>query len=425
MSMQEVRSLREALLQFYDSWAPYPAAEGLLRVHLGGWVASAASEGTARDLLHAALLYAHEVVVHDPVAAYFEPGRRRLRAFEPVRGRGLNTQTSSTHLERTVGFESFYDNLDAHRSHLSLAIPRVGALASLIREGIVVPIPHLKLALQRQPRIWTAVRYLLADDEYTKLVDTPVDRPALTQDEGTLVQFLTPPATAADARVQQYGDAAYYLSRSIAMADASYASYMPPSGTEWAIYDQRLKRLGTVLAREHKLELTVGPALLQSKLPYFSGLLAADVRAVRSSEEAFELWRTRLRGAASQIASLPSEGQTFVDDARDVLKGELDEAAAEVRQSISRTAALKRNLRPTALTVGTGAAGIAALGRPAALGGVAITGMLRWLVDSLLAPNLSGSKAVLAHLLQPPGDDGDDWPKREPLVITPKNRAGA
>jgi hypothetical protein len=430
LSMAQIASLREVVLEFYDAWAPYPAEDGLLRVHLGGWVAAITSEGIPRDLLHAALIYAHEVVVHDPVAAYFEPRRRSLQIFEPVRGLDINSNASSIQIERTSGYESFPDNLDAHHSHLAVAIPRLAALAPLIRNGIVLPIPHLKLTLQRQPRIWTAVRHLLRDEDYQARVNDPVDRPALTQDEGPIVRILTRPRTMADAAVQQYGDAAYYLSRSIAMAEASYASYLPPSATEWAIYEQRLQQLGTVLERAHKLDLTVAPALVQSNLPYFTGLSAADVLAARRDEESFEHWRASLRKASRDINALPSDGEAFVSEAKDVLQDHLAETADEVRSATSRSATLKRNLRPMALTLSTGAAGIAGAaalgGGPAAFGALTITGMLKWLAGSLAAPNLSGSKAVLAHLAHDHATNHaeDDWPHREDLLVTPKHLPG-
>jgi hypothetical protein len=424
LSMAEVRSLREVVIAFYETWVPYPAEEDSLRVHLGGWVASSAGEGLARDLLHAALLYAHQVIVYDPVAAYFEPRRRRLRAFGPVQGVGISSEASAIHMERTGGFASHEDNLEGHRTNLAAAFTRVAALAPLIREGTVVPIPHLKLALQRQEKIWVAVRHLLADDQYLEILEHPVDHPALTQDEGTSALFLVQPRTAKDARLQNYGDAAYYLSRSIALADAAYASYLPPSGTEWAIYQQRLERLGASLRTRERLDLTVTPALVHSKLPYFKDLTSADLVAVRGNEESFDHWRSSLRTATRQITALPSAGEEFAEEAREVLSDALDEVAAEVRQATSRSAALKRNLRRTTLTVGTGAAGAVAMGSPpqTALGGVAATGMLNWLIESLLPPSLSGTKAVLAHLLPDSADQGtiEEWPKREPLGISRK-----
>lgn len=426
LSMTEVRTIREVVLEFYDAWAPYPAETGLLRVHLGGWVATNAGQGgTARDLLHAALLYAHQVVIHDPVAAYFEPRRRRLRAFPAVEGLGLNVDASAAQLERTGGYESFPDNLEGHRSNLARGVVSLAELTPLIREGVVVPIPHLKLTLQREQKIWTGVRHLLHDDDYLKLLRNPIDRPALSFDTGTKVQFLTDPRTSSDAKIQEFGDSAYYLARTLAMAEASYAAYMPPSATEWALYEQRIRRLPTDLSRRTRLDLTVAPALVSSDLVYFQGLSNRDLLAIREDEESFEHWRASLRRATRQISELPSEGEDFAAEARDVLTDHLDEAAGEVRQATSRRSALKRNLRPTGVSLSTGAAGVGGAavtgGGPAGLAAVGVSGMLKWLADSLLSPSLGGTKAVLAHLIQPStSETEDDWPAREPLVIRPK-----
>lgn len=375
------------------------------------------------------MLYAHEVVVYDPVAAYFEPRRPHLRSFRPVQGMGISSQASAVYIEATGGFQVEPQNLERHRSSLAIAIPRVAALAPLIRAGAVLPVPHLKLALQRQEKIWTAVRHLLADEEYRTLIDKPIDRPALTWDEGIRAQFFTQPKTKADAVIQQYGDAAYYLSRSIAVADASYASYLPPSATEWAIYEQRLARLGEVLGRRERVDLNVVPALSRSKLPFFRGLSDSDLAGARNSEESFEQWRGKLRSATRQITSLPADGENFVEEAKEILEDALGAAADEVKLATSRSAALKRNLRPLGLTVATGAAGAAgeaALGGgTTAFGAAGVSGMLGWLIDSLFPPSLSGSNVVLAHLVHGEcsgGSEDEEWPKREGLMITPKKR---
>lgn len=428
LDLQAVESLRAVVLQFYDSWVPRPPAKNSFRVHLGGWVASAASGGTAKDLLQAATLYAHQVVIYDPVAAYFEPRRPNLRTFRPVQGQGLNSEASAVHIESTGGFQVDPPNLEQHRSSLAIAIPQVATLAPLIKTGVVLPVPHLKLALQRQEKIWTAVRHLLADDDFREIVDSPIDRPALTWDRGIRPQFLTHPRRRVDALIQQYGDAAYYLARSIAVADAAYASYLPPSATEWAIYEQRLARMGEALGRRKRIDLTVAPALSQSKLPYFCGLSDLDIVGARSDDESFEKWRASLRSATRAITSLPANSESFAEEAREVLEDSLGPAADEVRRMTSRSATLKRNLRPLGLTMATGAAGA---GGEVVLGGAAsaavavgVTGMLGWLADSLFPPSLSGSNAVLAHLIhdaQQGDEEDDDWPRREGLLISPRN----
>lgn len=286
-----------------------------------------------------------------------------------------------------------------------------------------MPIPHLKLALQRQEKIWVAVRHLLGDEEYLKLLANPIDHPALTQDEGASAQFFVRARNAREDRLQRYGDAAYYLARSIALADAAYASYLPPSGTEWAIYQQRLQRLGSTLRSGQRLDLRVTPALVSSELPYFRNLSSADLIAARGNEESFELWRAGIRNATRSINAMPSE-EDFTEEAREVLADSLDGPAAEVRRAISRSTSLKRNLRGASLLFGTGAAGSMVMGTPPAiaLGGAGATGMLDWLLQSLLPPSLDGGKAVLAHLQTDAATSSpdDEWPRREGLLISPK-----
>jgi hypothetical protein len=57
-----------------------------------------------------------------------------------------------------------------------------------------------------------------------------------------------------------------------------------------------------------------------------------------------------------------------------------------------------------------------------ALGGAGATGMLDWLLQSLLPPSLDGGKAVLAHLQTDAATSSsdDEWPRREGLLISPK-----
>jgi hypothetical protein len=429
MTLSDVRDLRDAVIAHYVGWAPRPADEGILRAHFGGWVASMPGRGAAHDVLATGLLYAHEVVVHDPVAAYFEPRRRMLTAFREVMGNGISGQSSSSHFERTSGYESFVDDLDAHHSHLSAAVERVGSVAPLLRSGAVVPIPHLKLVLQREARIWDGVTELLGDRVYRSLIDTPIDRPAIMVDDGPAVSLNVEPKTSEDWLIQRYGDAAYYFARSLAMASVSYSTYLAPSGTEWAIYDHRLRQLHEALSRRRELELTLAPALAQSELPYFRGLSAADLVSARRDGEGFEEWRTGLRTAARQIATTPGEGERFIDDARDVLNDHIVPLADAVRRETSRSATLRRHARSSTVSLVTGvAAGYGAMlaGAPAPpIETLGLGSLLGWAMNSLLPTREPGARAVVAHLQhgmnRPALRDG--WPKREAVILRPHKPA--
>jgi hypothetical protein len=80
LSLTQISELAEPVQDFYEVWAPPALAEGDFRIHLGGWVAGNTQHEGARDLLHAGLLYAHQILIHDPVAAYFEPRRKIIKA---------------------------------------------------------------------------------------------------------------------------------------------------------------------------------------------------------------------------------------------------------------------------------------------------------------------------------------------------------
>lgn len=427
MSSTEMADLFDAVNLFYEEWRPAPPADDLLRVHLGGWVARTANQGLARDLLDSALLYAHQVVIYDPIAAYFEPNRTRLRQLPNIQGAGIDVDAAAINLEAKGGYVYFTDNLEAHRSHVGIAVEQITALAPLIRENVAVPVPHLRLTLKRQEQIFTAIRYLLRDPDYLALLEAPVDRPVLTQDDGPKVQILVPrPRTKHDKLLQDHGDAAYYLARTLALAEAAQSSYLPPSGTEWAIYEQRLQRLGERLGSKHR-ELYVAPAIVASELPFLSGLPPKSLIAARRQADGFEHWRAALRKATRQVRSIPAEGTQFVDEASRVLRDELNEVAEEVQLLTRRSKTLARSLRQQSLTMSTGAAGVAAsaalLGKPIpALSGVVGTGMMGWLADALLPKPLNGTKGVLAHFVHHQGQPADmeEWPKRESLLVHPK-----
>lgn len=430
LSQRQVDDLFEAVNAFYASWSPPASEQSEMRVHLGGWVAMTAKTGLARDLLNSALLYAHEVVIYDPVAAYFEPRRNSLRTLPPVIGQGITGEGASVNVEATAGYVRFRGDLAGHRSCLGDAFEQLAELAPLIRDGVAVPIPHLRLTLQRQEEIFTGLRKMLGDEEYRAAASEVIDRPAITQDEGPQVHIQVPPRNKKAAILQEFGDPAYYLARTLALASASGASYLPPSATEWRIYEQRLRSLGTRLAPKEREDLIVAPAIVNASLPFLQDLSAKDLLGARRDGESFEHWRRALRRATRHIQASPAEGTEFPAEARRVLEDELLETADQVRKETSRTASLSRHARSASIGMATGAVGVGvgtvALGAPlTGLATLATSGMLKWVWDSAFPAKLSGTKGVLANFFHDgrvvtrgPGDGG--WPIRESLVLTPK-----
>lgn len=431
LGLKEIAELGEAVQDFYDSWTVPEAPEGELRVHLGGWVAGNTALPGARDLLHTGLLYAHQVLVHDPIAAYFEPKRKALRGLPPIRHRsGMSLQASQGHLEATGGWVNF-ENLEGARSSLVAAVEALAPLGPLIKTGTVIPVPHLRVAIERQDAVETAVRHMIRDESFRTAVENPIDGPALCADDAQAFRIVTEPLRSrADVLNQNFGPPAFYLARSVAVADAFGATYLPPSATDWALFEDRLTQLsGLPLERSGKLGLRVVSAVARSRLPLITGLEASAVVRVRRDEEAFEDWRRALRRAVRQIESSPSSGAAFETESKEVLGDSLTPMAEEVGRAVRRSAILRDSVHDAKINLATGVAvagtaGALGAAPPAAIATAAGGAFSGWLLRSIFPRRRRGAQAVIAHLL----NDDPSAPALprpgEALVVRPKHPFG-
>ncbi len=86
--------------------------------------------------------------------------------------------------------------------------------------------------------------------------------------------------------------------------------------------EYRLQQLGQQLRSKSNgnVELRLVPALACSELPFFEDLDPALLLRIRNDEAAFADWRAELRNTVRMIETLPSEGATFEEEARDVFR---------------------------------------------------------------------------------------------------------
>jgi hypothetical protein len=428
LDLAEIAALAESVQDFYESWQPPVTAEGQLRVHLGGWVAGNLDHAGARDLLHTALVYAHEVILHDPVAAYFEPRRAALRGLPAIRHRsGMQIQSSQGHYEASGGWVNA-PNLEGARSYLGMAIEGLAPLAPLIRCGAAVPVPHLRIALDRQQGVLSAVRHMISDERFRHAVEQPVDGPPLTSDEAHGFRVLTEPLKSrADVLNQNFGPVAFYLARTLAIAEASGASYLPPSATDWALYENRLERvLAPALDRRAHVDLRVASAVGRSELPLLQGLDSSIVAKIHADEAAFEDWRRALRRFVKHVETSTSEGAAFEAESRQVLDDELTPMVEEVVKAVRRSRVLREQSRDAKITLASGVAiagGAASAGLvpAAAMATAAGSALATWLLKALFPKRQEGARAVVAHLLGATGNPGSLPRPDEALVLRPKD----
>jgi hypothetical protein len=414
----EIDALAEAVADASEHWeAPEPDQE--FRVYSGGWVAK--PYGEALSQLFTSLLYAPSVVVHDPIAEWFDPHRGRFDSLPgiPSGQRNLDGRPSMV----VVGGEpiqfnatGFYrregDRYDATREELARSVPALAGVAPLIRSGVMVLVPELTLVWRHQRQLLDATRFDTRDAELGELIsrlNVAGDPPPWSNlVRGALV---TPSSGVARGHELQHlvQGPAYFFHKTMAIASDLNADYVPLAGADSALLMYRLHQLGKRLDTQtnHNVTLKLLPGLASAELPFLQELDPRLLLAIREDEGAFADWRAELRDTVRVIRSLPSDGQEFEAEARDVLNERLMPRAREVQKAVSLSQAMRDATRESLGTFAVSAAaagyGSLAIGSTEAWHVAIVAGIatpLQWLWRVAFRPSPTGANAVLTELVQ-------------------------
>ncbi|GAB3903916.1 hypothetical protein ACFQ1S_01100 [Kibdelosporangium lantanae] len=363
----------------------------------------------AKRHLFTSLVYYPTVVIHDPIATWFDAAREDpQKPPDLVAGdRKMVVQSSEVANLEGEGYIAARSDLERNRKELARVLPWLADLAPLIKNCVIVPVSQWRTVRQRQSAIFSALRHDLRDDDLRNVILNPIDLLPPTRDylRGMMLKPNVgwKPGTERRAEVQ---DVAYFLNKTLCIADRSGAKYVPSAATDAALLDVKVKRLGVELKR-HSLELKISAALQSVKLPFMEDLDARTLVSIRDNEESFDDWRRELRNAIRLIESSPTDLDAFVSEARDVLEDSLLPMAREVAQNVAMSTTLKKvtKERVAELTIGAGSlvAAAALVSQPiaaAATLGLGISAAARWVYGMMFRASPSGSKAVMAKLVK-------------------------
>ena len=398
--------LNEAVNDFYAVYeAPRPDGDEY-RVSFGGWIAN---NLTPEHLayLRSSLLYADSTVIYDPIAAWFYPRRDELQALPSIKyANGLEIQSSEPAMLQGDGHHAPELDEERERQHIVHGLHVLAELAPLIRSSLVIPLNHLELMRRVQEGVISAVRHDLRDAGFTGLIENPIDLPPPRSDQIRGMEVSAGVAVRPEDRLREISqNSAYYLNKTIALAAESGSRYVPPAATDWRLYEYRLDKLGAELRGSAKLDLTVIGSLQTSELPYLADVSTDQILKVRQNEAPLEDFRRLLRRAVRQLETSPQEGDAFASEAKAVLADSLEPVAQDVRETVSRSAVLKKASREGGLNLVLGGAtlgGLALAGAP--IGGAAIAAGLsaigRWVYGTTFGRDKPrGANAVVAQLL--------------------------
>lgn len=409
LSEPELESLANAVNGYYADWAAPATIDDEFRLYSGGWIAGNTENPAARQYLYTTLLYAPAVVIHDPVADWFDPRRDSVKSVPPIRGRigGIQIDGSEPTLRRRDGYSTFREEPERSRAHLLAHVPALAELAPLIRRGIVVPIPQWQIVRQHQTGVLSAVGHDVKDPALAELIATSTE-PSLPRTDHIRGGELTPNGgvVEADALRAVVQNPAYFLNKTLAIAAATGSRYVPPATPDAGLFGHKIKLLGQELQRRD-IDLRVVSALTSTDLPFLTDVDLATMVKIRSNESAFDDWRATLRNVARAIQSLPAGGDEFAAEARGALSDALLPAAKELREAVARSAVMKAAAKQQVVNLGLGAATVAGssaiTGSPldaATLAPLGLAAIFGWVLQSITGPKPTGSNAVLATLVR-------------------------
>lgn len=414
LTLDDFDDLADRLDEFYSS-VSFDNNDGEL-FYSGGWIAGNWGAADVRQYLYSSCLYYPQVAVHDPLAEWFFLHGDRLSslgALRSVSGR-MSVVSGEPDLLKSRGYLATRSELSRVRTEFATRLSDIKGLRSLIESGVVVLISPWHIAREREQSILTAVRHDVRDDELYNFMLAHAD--ALPRADQLRGGSMKPDEgwDRRDIKRAAIQDPSYFYNKTLAISDSIGAKYIPPDMADSALLELKLRQLGGRLA-QHDVDLKVVPGIAAADLPFFKDLTSDVLVTIRRDEEAFEDWRRGLRNSMRIVEGLPSRGDDFEIEARQVLSDSLIPLSHEVAQLTARSPYLKKVAGESLLSIGTAVAATVAVQHvmnvpnpdPAAVPVGITTGALSWLFRSVFRggaddrmPQLVGSKAVMATLVQ-------------------------
>lgn len=367
---------------------------------VGGWLGGFWSEPTLRADLGKSLLYYSNLQVLDPLADYFDD-RSALADSRPIRVRrpdgAYNTFTAGPKMWSTQGsFLSLRDDPDRAAARFAAIVGNIYSLEGPLRRGVIVLRSQWPILARQTQALATSVRHDVRDEAMQNVASEPAVSGA---DALAVWDNLRGGAVTGGGDVHpsdmawQNQHVFYYLAKTLAIADASGAQYVPSSER-----DLRLLRTKAQSAAGSAYPAAFLDEVARVVVPSFDIPIAQAV-AMRESSEGFEDWRSKLDlirrdGAADSP-----------DDLRERVEDELRPLVREVERELRRSSSLAILDKSAAdFIVSGGVAGSVAASTGGDVGATlvagAASGISAWIRRAYGQGSSEGAGGVLAALVR-------------------------
>ncbi len=398
LSIAELDNLSELVAQFGEAQSEQEAVGQPALV--GGWLGALWSEPLLAEELAKSLLYYPTLLVLDPIADLFGD-RSALPVPRPIRVRRrdgvYNTVTSGPRLWSAANsYEQLRATPGAANLRLSGIISNLYSLEPLIRSGVVVLRDQWPTLRRRSQSLATSVRHDIrstAMQELMRVRGESAEEQFAVWDNLRGMQLSFDEPVAASDRPWESEHEFFYLAKTLAIADAAGAQYVP--ATERDLLLLRTKMASTVGAG-HPSQFLAEVARVVT--PDFQTSIERAVQ-MRQSSEGFADWRSSLdRMKRDGIADDPT---TLRERVQDELQPRMRAVERELK-SMSTLSSLDSTGADFVVAGGFAAATASFNGGDiwSAVGGAAASGAASWLRRAYGRSHSHNSDPVLATLLR-------------------------
>jgi hypothetical protein len=401
LNHREIDELGHLVLQSAAVTAAAPAPTGT--VYPGGWLAGNWHEQLFRGDLTLALLYYPRLLVHDPLADFFFSDFASLPAGRPLRERhGRMTVSAGPAIwAPAVSYAGMRSNLDTLRDYLARVINFLLDVAPLLRSSVLITRSQWPTILHRSQALMTAVRHDVRSSDMQAVVADALAAgdPVPSWDTIRGLNVLPSSGLRDSDEPWRFQHEFFYLGKTLAIADAAGAKFVPPTESELKLLRIKANQAGraAVLGRQ-PLEMLAEVARVL--VPDFQ-LDARTAVAMRTSEDAFDDWHRGLR-------SLARGGEAPIEELRERVEDELLPQVRRLRLATDHSTTMRQALKDTTATtvisgaVAAGAAGLASGDPVIGAAAAAVSGVLQWAWKAYRPPSLGGADAVMASLIRRP-----------------------
>ncbi|MFD9699438.1 hypothetical protein [Lentzea sp. NPDC059081] len=402
-SESDIESLSDGALKelgyqvenFYDNWSP-PAIDGVKYRSYGGGASIVQPGNPGMPFLSSSLLYSDEIVMHCPLDEWVCRRRGTFRAPGPYRSN--NPQLSVQPLPSADANQGSFAGSD-HAENLAKILAATGRLKRFekpIREGWIIPVPHLRLWKSSEEKIWSQIRRDVLDLDVHDILNREwVGMPAVSDYIRGLQ--VTPnagwhPADAAKAVVEP---PSLYFNRTLAIGSLVESRFTPCADVDLALLMNKFKQ-ATTLNRELRDALLV-KALDGYAIPNFDEQDILEICRIRKSDEAFDEWRAELSRLVSG-KSIPTSAD--LGEVESQLSEAIKQMVSDLRRKVKNDRSLSaRAARARMEFIDIGFLGVAAFLPEKLALAAALPPILKMAVQMLISP-AGGAGSVLLKVDQ-------------------------